>query len=38
MYTCIYSWLIGFYGISNHAGYLIPNPIYTYISYMICEK
>ena len=32
-----YIWfgLIGFYGISTIVGYLMPNPLYTYILYMI---
>ena len=25
-------WLVGFYGISTLVGYLIPNPVYIYIS------
>ena len=24
-------WLVGFYGISTIVGYLMPNPLYTYI-------
>ena len=24
-------WLVGFYGLSTLIGYLIPNPVYTYI-------
>ena len=26
-------WLIGFYGIATFVGYLVPNPIHTYIQY-----
>ena len=26
--------LVGFYGISNIVGYLMPNPLYTYILYI----
>ena len=26
-----YSWLVGFHGISTIVGYLMPNPLYTYI-------
>ena len=29
---CIWFGLIGFYGISTIVGYLMPNPLYTYIS------
>ena len=29
--------MVWFYGISNIAGYLIPNPFYTYINYMISK-
>ena len=31
------SWLVGFNGISTSIGYLMPEPIYTYIIYMICK-
>ena len=27
-------WLVGFYGVSTIVGYLIPNPLYTYILYI----
>ena len=30
--------LIRFYGISTIAGYLMPNPVYTYIRYMIYKQ
>ena len=36
-YIRIHSWLVGFYGKSTPVGYLIPNPIYTYIINMICK-
>ena len=29
--THTYCWLVGFYGISTIVGYLMPNPLYTYI-------
>ena len=34
-----YIWfgLVWFYGISTIAGYLMPNPLYTYITYMISK-
>ena len=28
-------WLAVFYGISKFVGYLMPNPIYTYVKYLI---
>ena len=30
--------LIWFYGMSNIVGYLMPNPFYTYIEYMISKQ
>ena len=30
-------WLVGFNGISTSVGYLMPEPFYTYIIYMICK-
>ena len=30
--------LVAFYGISTIVGYLMPNPLYTYIYYMICKQ
>ena len=32
------SWLVVFYGLSTIVGYLMPNPVYTYIVYMICKR
>ena len=32
-----FSWLVGFYDISTLVGYLMPNPLSTYIEYMICK-
>ena len=34
-----YKWfsLAGFYSMSTTVGYLMPNPLYTYIKYMICK-
>ena len=29
--------LVGFYGISTIMGYLMPNPVYTYIRYVFCK-
>ena len=29
--------MVGFYGISTIVGYLMPNPLYTYISNMYCS-
>ena len=29
---------VGFYGISTIVGYLMPNPLYIYIRYMICKQ
>ena len=31
-------WLFGFYGISTFVGYLMPNPVDTYIRHMICKR
>ena len=31
-------WIDWFYGISNIAGYLMPNPLYTYTLNMICPS
>ena len=36
-YICILFVLVWFHGISTIVGYLIPNPVYTYIKYMICK-
>ena len=30
-------WLVGFNGISTSISYLMPEPFYTYILYMICK-
>ena len=30
--------LVWFYGISTIVGYLMPNPVYTYIKYIICKR
>ena len=30
-------WLVGFYDIAPLVGYLMPNPVYTYIKYMISK-
>ena len=31
-------WLVGFKGISTSIGYLMPEPFYIYIIYMICKR
>ena len=31
VFVCILFGLVVFYGISTHVGYLMPNPVYTYI-------
>ena len=31
VYETIYTYMVGFYGISTIVGYLMPNPLYTYI-------
>ena len=33
--TSWFGWLVGFNGISTSIGYLMPEPFYTYIIYMI---
>ena len=30
----IHGWRVKFYGISTREGYLMPNPVYTYILYI----
>ena len=32
------SWLVGFYGKSTFVGYLIPNPVYTFIKYDVLNS
>ena len=34
----IFNWLGVFYGITTFVGYLILNPLNTYILFMICER
>ena len=39
IYVCKDKWfgLVWFYGISTIIGYLMPNPVYTYIRLLICK-
>ena len=34
---CLVGWLFGFHGISTTMGYSMPNPVYIYEFYMICN-
>ena len=38
LFGWLFGWLVGFYGKLTFVAYLIPNPVHTYIIYMICKQ
>ena len=38
IYILCYFWYVGFNGITTFIGYLMQEPFYTYIIYMICKR